>query len=93
MRPAACLRPLEALGGRYELGRGGELSAGNCLFREACDAAQVVCEFHAGLLEGLLEPAGLTVASDGPWGPAGCRYRVREAGAAADSEVEARTAS
>jgi predicted ArsR family transcriptional regulator len=93
LSPAACLRPLEAIGGRYELGRGGELSAGNCLFREACDQARVVCEFHAGLLEGLLEPAGLAVESTGPWGPAGCRYRVHEAGTAGEEEREARTAS
>ncbi len=90
--PAACLRPLEALGGRYELGRGGDLSAGNCLFREACDAARVVCEFHAGLLEGLLEPAGMEVESAGPWGAAGCRYRLRAAGTQGPEE-EARTAS
>lgn len=93
LSPAACLRPLEALGGRYDLGRDGELSCGNCLFREACDSARVVCEFHAGLLEGLLVPAGKVVDSVGPWGQAGCRYRLRAAGELGEEVSEARTAS
>jgi len=83
---AAYLRPLQALGGQYELGRGGQVSCGNCLFREACDASRVICEFHAGLIEGLLAPTGATVESTGPWGPAGCRYQVHEAGAAGAAE-------
>ena len=87
--PASCLRPLEALGGSYDLGRRGEVVARNCLFREACDAARVVCEFHAGLLETMLEPAGLAVESAGPVGAAGCSYRLRAAGAGEPAGQEA----
>jgi len=86
---AARLRPLEALGGRYDLSHKGEVTAHNCLFREACDAARVVCEFHAGLLEALLEPAGMAVESTGPEGTAGCAYRLAAAGARETSIEEA----
>ena len=79
---ATCLRPLEALGGSYDLSHKGEVAARNCLFREACDAARVVCEFHAGLLEAMLEPAGVSVHSTGPVGTAGCAYRLAAAAAA-----------
>ena len=49
---ATCLRPLEALGGSYDLGRRGEVVARNCLFREACDAARVVREVRHKLETG-----------------------------------------
>jgi predicted ArsR family transcriptional regulator len=85
---ASCLRPLEALGGHYDLSHKGEVTARNCLFREACDAAPVVCEFHAGLLEAMLEPAGMAVESAGPSGTAGCRYMLAAAGASRDRAAE-----
>jgi predicted ArsR family transcriptional regulator len=74
---ASCIQPLEALGGRYDTSRAGEIVARNCLFREACEKSPIVCEFHAGLLGTLLEPAkpGMRIEASGKDGAAGCRYR------------------
>ena len=75
------MQPLEALGGQYDLSRPGEITARNCLFREACNASSAVCEFHAGLLEAALEPTspGVRVDSSGQDGVSGCRYRLTAA--------------
>lgn len=75
--PDGSLRPLEVLGGEYQR-EGAMLKAGNCLFREACDAAPIVCQFHAGLLAGLLAGGSRppAVSALGPEGRAGCRYHV-----------------
>jgi predicted ArsR family transcriptional regulator len=78
---ASPLQPLEALGGQYDLSRPGEMVARNCLFREACNASSAVCEFHAGLLESLLDAGspGIRVESAGKDGASGCRYLVTAA--------------
>ena len=72
------LEPLEALGGRYEVLSSGEIRVENCLFREACDAAGVVCQFHAGAISRLLEDTTehVEVQALGPQGRGGCRYRL-----------------
>jgi len=81
---ASPLQPLEALGGQYDVSRPGEIAARNCLFREACNASSAVCEFHAGLLEGVLEPSspGIRVEAAGQDGASGCRYRLTAASSA-----------
>jgi predicted ArsR family transcriptional regulator len=91
---ASPLQPLEALGGQYDPSRPGEIASRNCLFREACNASAAVCEFHAGLLESLLESGspGVRVDSLGQEGAAGCRYRVIAAGQAREA-AEGRQAS
>jgi predicted ArsR family transcriptional regulator len=74
----SCLQPLDALGARYDTSRSGEIVARNCLFREACEKSSVVCEFHAGLLETLLEPArpDSRIEVLGKDGSSGCRYQL-----------------
>jgi len=61
-RPAAsidaALAQLAPLGAAYTV-NDSSVVATNCVFREACDAApEIVCELHAGVLEGALEAAG-----------------------------------
>jgi len=52
------LLPLAMLGGRYEV-EGDCVLARNCIFQEACAGApQMICQLHAGLIEGALETAG-----------------------------------
>lgn len=53
------LGPLRDMGAEYEIGPGGAIDCTNCLFTEVCRRAPVVCTFHAGLIQGLLEGAGL----------------------------------
>ena len=69
---------MEALGGIYDVLPSGVIRVENCLFREACDAAGVICYFHAGamsrLLEDTIESVDLEVL--GRHGRSGCEYRV-----------------
>jgi len=76
---AAAIEPLTEMGGEYDVGPQGSLECGNCLFAEVCRRTPVICSFHAGLLEGLIErslgPTG--VESLGHRAPDGCAYTVR----------------
>lgn len=75
---AEALGHIESLGADYEVEGNGEVVARNCVFLEACVNEGVVCEFHAGMLEGVLQASGLDreVTPAGRWGPFGCRYRT-----------------
>jgi predicted ArsR family transcriptional regulator len=72
------LEPLAEMGGEYEIGPKGAIECGNCLFAEACRRAPVICSFHAGLLEALLErtPEAAAVEALGHRGPNGCAYLI-----------------
>lgn len=76
--PAAALRQLAPLGAEYVL-TDGEVLARNCVFREVCDQAdEIVCEFHAGILEGAFQKAGLALwtAAFRDYEEKGCAYQV-----------------
>jgi len=75
-RLGAQMGRLDELGARYDR-EAGVITAHNCVFREACDAArEVVCDLHAGMLETAL---GLgRVEPTGPFGSAGCRFVIKE---------------
>src|ERR1700694_2638364 len=72
----AALEPLSEMGGEYEIGPSAAVDCGNCLFAEVCRRTPVICSFHAGLLEGLLErtPTAATVEALGHRDPNGCAY-------------------
>lgn len=74
---AAAARTLAALGGEYEL-TGRSLHSRNCVFREACAAGEIACSVHAGMIEGVLEAAGVKrmVKPVGGDGEGGCWYRL-----------------
>jgi len=77
--PQAVLRELAPLGADYVMADDGQVLAGNCIFRQACVAAvDVVCELHAGLLEGAFRQAGLAVRTEAlkNYAERGCAYRV-----------------
>jgi predicted ArsR family transcriptional regulator len=70
------LAPLQALGGEYEVD-GGQITARNCIFLEACrSGSDVVCGLQAGLIEGALKAGGITagVQPGGPVSGGGCTY-------------------
>ena len=79
------LVPLMLLGGDYDV-EGDRLLARNCIFQEACARApQVICQLHAGMIEGVLGAAGrpsrVTPYDHGGEGeggetPAACVYRL-----------------
>jgi predicted ArsR family transcriptional regulator len=72
------LRQLSPLGAEYAL-TDHEVLARNCIFREACAVAEaVVCELHAGLLEGAFQQAGLALRTEPllNYEQNGCRYRL-----------------
>ena len=76
--PQTALRQLAPLGADYTV-TDHEVLARNCIFREACAVAQaVVCELHAGLLEGAFQQAGLALRTDAVlnYEEQGCRYRL-----------------
>jgi predicted ArsR family transcriptional regulator len=76
--PESALHQLAPLAGEYVL-VDGEIVAGNCIFREACEQAQdIVCEFHAGILEGALQKAGLDLGTAAlrDYAEKGCAYQV-----------------
>ncbi len=72
------IEPMTEMGGEYEVGPGGSLECGNCLFAEVCRRTPLVCSFHAGLIEGLLERSmgAIGVESLGQRGLDGCAYVV-----------------
>ena len=76
--PESALHQLAPLAAEYVL-VDGEIVAGNCIFREACEQAQdIVCEFHAGILEGALQKAGLDLGTAAlrNYAEKGCAYQV-----------------
>jgi len=92
---AAAIEPLTEMGGEYEVGPSGRLECGNCLFAEVCRRTAIICSFHAGLLEGLLERSlGQTaVESLGHRAPDGCAYTVHAQGRVEKSGAEVLRAS
>jgi predicted ArsR family transcriptional regulator len=75
----AVLRQLSHLGADYVLTDHDQVLARNCIFRQACALADdVVCELHAGLLEGALQQAGLGLRAEAfrNYAERGCAYRV-----------------
>jgi predicted ArsR family transcriptional regulator len=77
--PEAVLRQLAPLGADYRLAGDDEVVAQNCVFRQACEVAEdVVCELHAGILEGAFQRAGLDVRTEAfrNYAEKGCAYRL-----------------
>ncbi|MDQ2943686.1 MAG: hypothetical protein M3R21_08485 [Candidatus Dormibacteraeota bacterium] len=77
--PQSVLRELAPLGADYVIADDGQVLARNCIFRQACAVAgNVVCELHAGLLEGAFQQAGLAVRTEAlrDYTERGCAYRV-----------------
>ena len=73
------LRQLAPLGAEYVIADQDQVLARNCIFRQACAVAQrVVCELHAGLLEGAFQQASLALRTEafGNYEEWGCAYRV-----------------
>jgi len=73
------LRELAPLGADYVIASDDRVLARNCIFREACVAAEdVVCELHAGLLEGAFQKAGLAMRTQAlrNYAQLGCAYLV-----------------
>jgi predicted ArsR family transcriptional regulator len=73
------LGQLASLGAEYKLVRDDEVLAQNCIFRQACDVAEdVVCELHAGILEGAFQRAGLELWTQAVrnYAEKGCTYRL-----------------
>jgi predicted ArsR family transcriptional regulator len=76
---AAVLRRLAPLGAEYTSVEHDQVLAQNCIFRQACAVAeQVVCELHAGLLEGAFQQAGLSVRAEAfaNYEERGCAFRI-----------------
>jgi predicted ArsR family transcriptional regulator len=75
----AVLQQLAPLGADYTITDHDQVLAQNCVFREACAVAEdIVCELHAGLLEGAFEQAGLALRTEAfkNYAEQGCAYRV-----------------
>lgn len=74
----AALEPLIEMGGEYEMGPSGAVECRNCLFAEVCRRTPVICSFHAGLLEGLLERSTVkgSVEALGHRDTDGCAYVI-----------------
>ena len=76
------LAPLAILGAEYSVD-GDRVDASNCVFLEACAKSHdVVCELHAGILEGALHAAAIDVSVE-PAAPAAkrsCAYTLRREG-------------
>lgn len=82
-RPAdstgAVLQQLAPLGAEYTITDHDQVLAQNCIFRQACAVAEeIVCELHAGLLEGAFQQAGLALRTEAfmDYAERGCAYRV-----------------
>lgn len=73
------LEPLVTMGAEYEV-RGDTLDCTNCLFAEVCRRAPIVCHFHAGIVEGLVEGTRLHLATKslGFRDPYGCAFMLEE---------------
>ncbi|HXN78887.1 MAG TPA: hypothetical protein VN965_08980 [Candidatus Dormibacteraeota bacterium] len=77
--PESVLRELAPLGADYVIADADQVVARNCIFRQACAVAgDVVCELHAGLLEGAFQQAGLALRTEAlrNYAELGCAYRV-----------------
>jgi predicted ArsR family transcriptional regulator len=77
--PESVLGQLTPLGAEYLLQGPNELIAQNCIFRQACNVAQdVVCELHAGILEGAFQTAGLDLRIQAfrNYAEKGCAYQL-----------------
>jgi predicted ArsR family transcriptional regulator len=85
------LEPMLEMGAEYETHGGGIINCTNCLFAEVCRRAPVICRFHAGVIEGLLERTSLdvTVKALGFRDPYGCAYMLEENIAAEPLEAQA----
>jgi predicted ArsR family transcriptional regulator len=72
------LELLAPLGAGYRLVAADEVRAENCVFRQACATADIVCELHAGILEGAFGAAGLEVHVEAfrNYAQKGCAYRL-----------------
>jgi predicted ArsR family transcriptional regulator len=69
---------LKRLEADYEVSRD-RVHARSCIFDSVCpNSRDVVCEVHAGLIEGALESSGRSciVSPEGPDGMGGCVYRL-----------------
>jgi predicted ArsR family transcriptional regulator len=78
----AVLSQLAPLGAEYVVTDQDQVLARNCIFREACAVAEdVVCELHAGLLEGAFQQAGLPLRTEAVrnYPEQGCAYLVTDA--------------
>lgn len=87
----AALEPMLEMGAEYDLGNGGIIHCTNCLFAEVCRRAPVICRFHAGILEGLLqhiEPQS-QVKVLGFRDPYGCAYMLDAQSEESPLEAEA----
>ena len=76
--PESVLRELIPLGAEYVMSDG-DVVARNCIFRQACEQAQdIVCELHAGILEGAFRKAGLDLRTEAyrNYEEKGCAYGV-----------------
>jgi predicted ArsR family transcriptional regulator len=76
--PESVLGQLAPLGADYRIADG-EVIARNCIFRQTCELApDVVCELHAGLLEGAFQAAGLDLRLEPfhNYAEKGCAYRL-----------------
>jgi predicted ArsR family transcriptional regulator len=74
----SALAQLSGLGAEY-VRTDNEVLARNCIFRQACEQAQdIVCELHAGILEGAFQQAGLDVRTDPfrNFAEKGCAFRL-----------------
>jgi predicted ArsR family transcriptional regulator len=74
----AVLEALSPLGADYTI-LDDEVLARNCIFRQVCEVAgDVVCELHAGILEGALQAAGLDLGTEAfrSYDEKGCAYRL-----------------
>jgi predicted ArsR family transcriptional regulator len=77
--PQSVLRELAPLGADYVIADGDQVVARNCIFRQACAIApDVVCQLHAGLIEGAFQQAGLALRTEAfmNYAERGCAYRL-----------------
>jgi predicted ArsR family transcriptional regulator len=76
----AALEPMLEMGSEYETDRGGIITCNNCLFAEVCRRAPVICQFHAGIIEGLFLHTEMNVSVEalGFRDPYGCAYMLQE---------------
>jgi len=70
----AALEPMVELGAEYEVEQESIVCL-NCLFAEVCRRVPEICQFHAGVIEGLTGE-GMQVESLGFRGPGGCAYVI-----------------
>jgi predicted ArsR family transcriptional regulator len=77
--PGSVLGQLAPLGAEYRLADSEKVLAENCIFRQACEGNEdVVCELHAGILEGAFQRAGLELRIEPfrDYAEKGCAYLV-----------------